>query len=93
MTHDDHHQPFTLWFETLASEDTAGLLVCRASDQVTAVLYFNEHFHSERRFETPDAAAAWGYELRRVLLQDALAGALLGYDGDVLTQMTDAVTA
>ena len=83
----DTGRPFTLWFETLPSDDTARLLIWPHTGQVKVVLYWNQELHSERRFTTLDAAQAWGYELHNVLMQDALAGALLGYDRDVLDQL------
>ena len=83
----DARRPFTLWFETLPSNDTARLLISSHLDQVDARLYWNQRFHTKRSFATLDAAKAWGYELHQVLIQDALAGALLGYDSEVLAQL------
>ena len=83
----DAHESGTLWFETLPSNDTARLLVQARSGQVHVVFYWNEEFHSERSFVTRHAAETWGYEFRRMLLQDALAGALLGYDRQVIARL------
>ena len=87
----DAHRPFTLWLETLPSNDTTRLLIWPRSEQVQVELYWNRELHSERRFATCEAAEAWGYQLHRVVLRDALAGALLGYDHEVITRLTDAV--
>ena len=83
----DAHLPFNLWFETLPSEDTARLLIRPRTGQVDVELHWNQQPHSQRSFATLDAAQAWGYELHHVLMQDALAGALLGYDRDVLDRL------
>ena len=83
----DAHRPFTLWFETLPSNDTARLLIWPRSEHVQVELYWNRALHSERRFTTREAAEAWGC----VVLRDALTGALLGYDREVVTRLTDAV--
>lgn len=80
-------QPFTLWFETLPTSDTARLLVWPRAEQVRVVFFWNHEFHSQRSFATLEAAESWGYDFHRVILQDALAGALLGYDPDVLEQL------
>ena len=87
----DAYRPFTLWFETLPSNDTARLLIWPQSGHVQGELYWNRELHSERRFTTREAAEAWGCELHRVVLRDAIAGALLGYDREVVTRLTDAV--
>ncbi len=87
----DAHRPFTLWFETLPSNDTARLLIWPQSGHVQVELYWNRELHSERRFPTREAAEAWGCELHRVVLRDAIVGALLGYDREVITRLTDAV--
>jgi hypothetical protein len=87
----DTHRPFTLWLETLPGNDTARLLIWPRSGHVQVELYWNRELHSERRFPTREAAEAWGYELHRVVLRDTLVGALLGYDREVFTQLTDAV--
>ncbi len=90
MSYDDPaHQPFTLWYDTLPSDDTARLLIWPRSDQVHAVFYWNQEFQTKRTFTTRKAAEAWGNELHRVLQQDALAGALLGYDREVLARLQE----
>ncbi len=76
-----------LWFETLSSDDTARLLIRPRAGEVQVVLFWNGDAHSERTFATIDAAEDWGYRLHRALEQDALAGALLGYDDDVLARL------
>ena len=83
----DANQPHTLWFETLPSNDTARLLIRPRAGQVQVVLYWNEELHSERIFPTQQAAEVWGHEFHRVLLQDSLAGALLGYDSQVIARL------
>ncbi len=86
-------RPFTLWFETLPSEDSARLVIRSQVGQVEAVFVWNGIEHSTRRFADASAAHAWGYELREVLLRDALAGALLGYDADVLARLQGQCTS
>ncbi len=83
----DDPQSYTLWFETLPSDDTARLLIGPGAGAVQVVLFWNGELHTERTFATIDAAEAWGYQLHRRLEQDALAGALLGYDDDVLARL------
>ena len=83
----DAKQPFTLWFETLPTSDTARLLVWPRAEQVRVVFFWNQEFHSQRSFATLEAAESWGHDFRRVIQQDALAGVLLGYDTDVLEQL------
>ena len=83
----DPHRPFTLWFDTLPSGDTARLLIWPRPKPVRVVLFWNRAFHSVRGFATRETAEAWGYALHDVLRQDALAGALLGYDDDVLDRL------
>ncbi len=83
----DVQQPFTLWFETLPTSDTARLLVWPRAEQVRVVFFWNHEFHSQRSFATLEAAESWGRDLHRVIQQDALAGMLLGYDPDVLEQL------
>ncbi len=80
-------KPFTLWFETLPTSDTARLLVWPRPGQVRVVFFFNNEFHSQRSFATVDEAESWGYDFHRVIQQDALAGVLLGYDPDVLERL------
>ncbi len=80
-------QPYTLWFETLPSDDTARLLIWPGVDDVQVVLFWNGELHTERTFATIEAAEDWGYRLHRALERDALAGALLGYDDDVLARL------
>ena len=90
MAHDataDAKQPFTLWFETLPTSDTARLLVWPRAEQVRVVFFWNHEFHSQRSFATLEAAESWGHDFHRVIQQDALAGVLLGYDTDVLEQL------
>jgi len=88
MTSDaDTQQPFTLWFETLPSGDTARLLIWPRPEQVRVVLFWNRAFHSVRGFTTRETAEAWGHSLHDALQQDALAGALLGYDDEVLDRL------
>ena len=87
LNNTETQRPFTLWFETLPSNDTARLLISPYSDHFTVKLYWNQQFHTERSFSTLEKAKTWGYELHHVLMQDALAGALLGYDDEVLTQL------
>ena len=77
-------QPYTLWFDTLPSNDTARLLIGPGAGEVQVVLFWNGDVHAERTFATIEAAEDWGYRLYRGLEQDALAGALLGHDDDVL---------
>jgi len=84
-------QPYTLWFETLPSNDTARLAISPQSGRFHVTLYWNQEHHSERSFSTLEDAEAWGDELRAIVMQDALAGALLGYDQDVVTRLTEAV--
>ena len=79
-------QAYTLWFET------ARLVVAPDAGQFRVTLYWNREEHSERAFTTQDEAEAWGYELHTIVMRDALAGALLGYDADVVTRLTDAVS-
>lgn len=83
----DPHRPFTLWFETLPTSDTARLLIWPRANEVKVVLYWNREFHSERTFGSLDAAEAWGHQLHDVIQHDALAGLLLGYDQEVLTRL------
>ena len=83
-------EPYTLWFETLPSNDTARLTVALRSGRFHATLFWNREQHSERSFATLDDAEAWGYELHAIVMQDALAGVLLGYDADVVTKLTEA---
>ena len=84
-------QPYTLWFETLPSNDTARLLVSLRSRRFHVTLYWNQKYHSERSFATLEDAEAWGYKLHTVVMHDALAGALLGYDPEVVSRLADAV--
>lgn len=84
-------RPYTLWFETLASSDTARLTISPLTGRFHVTLYWNQTQHSERSFSTLEDAEAWGCELRTIVMQDALAGALLGYDQDVVTRLTEAV--
>ena len=89
MEHDPQ-RPFTLWFETLPSGDTARLVIWPRDEPVYVVLYWlywNQKVHSERTFRTVQAAESWGHELRRQFELDALAGALLGYDQEVLARL------
>ena len=51
------------------------------------VLFWNQEFHNVRGFTSRETAEAWGYALHDILQQDALAGALLGYDADVLDRL------
>ena len=83
----DAHRPFTLWFDTLPSGDTARLLIWPHPEHVRVVLFWNQEFHSVRGFTSRETAEAWGYALHDILRQDALAGALLGYDDDVLDRL------
>ena len=83
----DASPPYTLWFETLPSDDTARLLIGPGAGAVQVVLFWNEDVHTERTFATIEAAEDWGYRLYRALEQDALADALLGYDDDVLARL------
>ena len=83
----DASQPYTLWFETLPSDDTARLLIWPGVGEVQVVLFWNGDVHTERTFATIEAAEDWGYRLHRALERDALAGALLGYDDDVLARL------
>ncbi len=88
MTSDANaEQPFTLWFETLPSGDTARLLIWPRPEQVRVVLFWNRAFHSVRGFTTRETAEAWGHSLHDALQRDALAGALLGYDDEVLDRL------
>lgn len=88
MASDVHdHWPFTLWSETLPSNDAASLLIWPRSGQIWVVAYWNQEFHTELSFATLAQAEAWGHELRRVLREDALAGALLGYGRDVVSRL------
>ena len=84
-------QPYTQWFETLPSGDTARLTISPRPGSSRVTLYWNQECHSERSFPTVETAEAWGSELRTIVMQDALAGALLGYDADTVTRLTDAV--
>ena len=84
-------EPYTLWYETLPSDDTARLTIARRGERFHAALFWNRKPHSERSFSTRDDAEAWGYELHAIVMQDALAGVLLGYDADVVTTLTNAV--
>ena len=79
--------PFTLWLETLPTGDTARVLIRPDGSDVRAIFYWNQQVHTERRFTTRAEAEAWGYEFHHVLQADALAGVLLGYDGDVLNRL------
>ena len=81
------HRPFTLWFETLPTGDTARVLISPHGQQVHALFYWNREFHSERCFTSRRTAETWGYELRDTLQQDVLAGVLLGYDNEVLARL------
>ena len=83
----DAHRPSTLWFETLPSGDTARLLIWPRPEQTRVVLFWNQEFHSVRGFTSREGAEAWGYALHDILRHDALAGALLGYDDDVLDRL------
>ena len=83
----DPQCPFTLWFETLPSGDTARLVIWPRAEPVYVVLYWNQKLHSERTFRTVQVAESWGYELHRQFELDALAGALLGYDQAVLARL------
>ncbi len=83
----DDSPPYTLWFDTLPSDDTARLLIGPGAGEVRVVLFWNGDVHTERTFATIEAAEDWGYRLHRALEQDALAGALLGYDDDVLARL------
>ncbi|MEE2790535.1 MAG: hypothetical protein VX453_02760 [Acidobacteriota bacterium] len=83
------NQNFTLWFETLPTGDTARLLVRSELSEVHVVFYWNDEFHSERRFASQEAAEAWGNQFHDVLRQDAVAGLLLGYDRDALARLQD----
>jgi hypothetical protein len=83
----DAERPFTLWFETLPSGDTARLLIWPGPAHIRAVLFWNQTFHSVRGFSSRENAEAWGHALHDVLHRDALAGALLGYDDDVLDRL------
>ena len=47
---------YTLWFETLPSGDTARSEVSPGSGQAHVTLYWNQAFHSERRFATREEA-------------------------------------
>lgn len=92
MTEPTHPPPaYTLWFETLPSGDTARLVVASRDEQYHVTLYWNREQHSERAFAARKDADAWGYELHAIVMQDALAGALLGYDPEVVSKLTDAV--
>ena len=66
-------------------------MVSPRAGQFHVALYWNQRYHSERSFTTVEDAEAWGTELHSVVMQDALAGALLGYDQDVITRLTEAV--
>ena len=79
----DAHRPFTLWFDTLPSGDTARLLIWPRPEPVRVVLFWNRVFHSVRGFTSRETAEASGYALHDILRQDARAGALLGCDRDV----------
>ena len=83
----DDPQPYTLWYDTLPSDDTARLLIWPRAGEVQVVLFWNGDVHSERTFATIEAAEEWGCQLYQRLEQDALAGALLGYDHDVLARL------
>ncbi len=50
-------------------------------------MYWNEDVHTERTYSTIETAEDWGYRLHEALERDALAGALLGYDDDVLARL------
>ena len=63
-------KPFTLWFETLPTSDTARLLVWPRADQVRVVFFWNHEFHSQRSFATLEAAESWGYDFHRAIQQD-----------------------
>ena len=82
---------FSLWFETLASGDTLRLMINKNSGSFRVALYFNNSLHSEQVFPTLHEAETWGYKLHSVIMQDEIAGALLGYNEEVLDRMTDAV--
>ena len=81
------HRPFTLWLETLPTEDTARVLIWPGAEETRVVFYWNYRFHSVRCFTSRATAEAWGYELHRVLRDDVLAGVLLGYDREVLDRL------
>ena len=51
----DAHRPFTLWLETLPSNDTARLLIWPRSEQVQVELYWNRELHSEASGALPRA--------------------------------------
>lgn len=87
MADRDSGQSFTLWYETLPSSDTARLLISPRGGETHAVFYWNGELHSDRMFPTLDEATAWGQEFLRVLQHDALAGALVGYDAEVLDEL------
>jgi hypothetical protein len=80
-------QPYTLWFETLPSDDTARLLIRPGAGKAQVVLFCNGDVRAERTFATIETAEDWGYWLHRTLEQDALAAALLGYDDDLLARL------
>ena len=71
----DDSPPYTLWFETLPSDDTGRLLISPCADEVQGVLFWNGDLHTERTFATIEAAEVWGYRLHRALERDALVGA------------------
>lgn len=84
-------EPYTLWFETLPSRDTARLMISPRAGQFHVAVYWNQQYHSDRSFATVEDAESWGTALHSVVMQDALAGALLGYDPDVITRLTESV--
>ena len=87
-------KPFTLWFETLPTSDTARLLVWPRADQVRVVFFWNHEFHSQRSFATLEAAESWGYDFHRAIQQgQKLAGALLGYDPEVFDRLQEQCSA
>ena len=56
----DDPPPYTLWFETLPSDDTARLLIGPGAGAVQVVLFWNGELHTERTFATIEAAEDWG---------------------------------
>ena len=74
----DDPQPYTLWFDTLPSDDTARLLIWPCASEVRVVLFWNGDVHAQRIFATIETAEDWVYRLHRALEQDALTSALLG---------------
>ena len=63
-----HLRPVTLWRMHLADGLVASATLAPTADSCAVVWYLSEHLQDGAQFSSREAAVAWAYDVRRMLL-------------------------